>query len=67
MATERLVARATYQNGGFGEQSKELFYAPGSSAPWTVVAWDRWAHRTLAEARAHYRRIGASPALAQEA
>lgn len=59
MAARRVMAQKSYQNGNWGRQTAALIYTGTAGAPWAVHAWDNWAHRTLGEAKAHYRRIGA--------
>ena len=56
---EREIARKVYVNGRFGTQHASLsFKEMCGRGYWVVSAWDRWAHNSLAEAKAHYRRIG---------
>lgn len=60
MPTTRIIARKEYRNGNWGMQTASLAYTGDKGAPWVVSSYDHWAHRTLADAKAHYRRIGAS-------
>jgi len=55
MTHPRQIARKEYANGRFGTQSASLSYDSGR---WVVHAFDVWAYRTLAAAKAHYRSIG---------
>lgn len=56
-APVRLIARKEYRNGRWGMQSASLSW-DAVNLRWIVWAWDCWAHRSLSEAKAHYRSIG---------
>jgi len=60
VAHKHLGARFHSQSVTLSYDNGVSEYGTRLSAPrWVVGAWDYWSHRTLAEAKAHFRSIGA--------